>query len=627
MRFRLTLTLMLLSVVLETAVFADPVIAPEPALPAVTRGQEVLVHGKDFPPPDEKGGYQVILSTGKPDDTISLPAKWIDTNTFTFKLPLEKEKLPADRYLVNVRMAGKELQVPGDLRIIPDALAPVHLDAIYPVTAYPTDNAGSDFDISGENLAAIPQDNSIIVVGRGPVPVGDAKECDEFKRTGQFKKTCIFVEPGLETRKLHVVNFPRGRYDGPVQIQVRVGNNVSNALPLTFSRVSEFAALATAIASFAVITAIVIWLLWKGVGTHTIGTRRYSPWTSFFLDKETNTYSLSKFQLLLWTAVFVFSYVYLFLCRVLIQWKFGLPPVPENLPGMLAISAGASVVSVGVTETRGSKGSGAVYPSAADFVSTGGLVVGERFQFFVWTVVGAAQFVTMILMTDPSTLLELPPIPANFLYLMGISSAGYLAGKVIRKPGPVVKAVTVSAVSPPAPPNPATMILLLQGENLSDSAAVKVDDRLLDLNAYAISGKKPQDQPPDPSFNNEVEVVLKNADDYLAGEHVVTLINRDGQVAAISFPPDPLIIDSIEDVPNGGAPVEVTVTGKNFSVGMTGTWKDPAGQETEIPADGITRKSATKLGVTITPGEKPGVGTLTLASSSGLTASKPCKVT
>ena len=39
------------------------------------------------------------------------------------------------------------------------------------------------------------------------------------------------------------------------------------------------------------------------------------------LDKETNSYSLSKFQLFLFTAVFVFGYIYLFLCRWLVQWN------------------------------------------------------------------------------------------------------------------------------------------------------------------------------------------------------------------------------------------------------------------------------------------------------------------
>ena len=629
MRYRFCIWLALYVAIRASVACAQPSISAEPSLPSITRGQEVTVHGKDFPKPDGTGEYRVFLNNGKPGERISLPAKWIDANTFSFVLPLDKHIVPADRYLVTVLIAGKELQIPGDLRVLTDASSPVHLDAIYPVTAYPTEHTGSDFDISGENLAANPQDNMILVVGRGPIPMGDAKECEEAKKKGSYKKACLYVEPGMETRKLHLVNFPRAKYDGPVQIQVQVGNNVSNALPLTFSRVSERGALVGALIAFALIMAIVVRLVWKGVGDHTINGKRYTPWTSFFLDKETNTYSLSKFQLLLWTSVFVFGYVYLFLCRILIQWKFDLPPVPDGLPGMLAISAGATVVSAGVTETRGSKGSGPVYPSAADFVSTGGLVVGERFQFFVWTLVGAFEFVSMLLLSDPSSLSELPAIPTNFLYLMGVSSVGYLAGKVIRKPGPVVRSFAVSSVIPPSPPNPAAMTIRLQGENLADNATVTVDEKALRPdNEFSINGTKRPDQPADPAFCSELEVELKDATTYLENDHVLVLTNRDGQAAAIHFPSQPLAIDAVDNVPHGSVPVAVKVTGKNFSDGMTALWKDAAGGvANDIPAGQLSRKSAAELSVTLVPGERAGSGTLTLISKLGLRASGKVTVT
>jgi hypothetical protein len=528
------------------AVFAEPVISSTPDLPEITRGQEVTVHGQGFPKPDDKGAYEVFLSSGKLGDRITLPAKWVDANTFTFALP--PDKVPTDRYLVSVRIAGKDLLIPGDLRVLADASAPVRLDGVYPITAYPTEHTGCDFDITGQNLAAKPQDNMILVVGRGPILLGDANECEESRKTGHYKKTCLYVDPGMETLKVHVVNFPRAKYDGPINIQVQVGKNVSNALPLTISRVSERGALIGALLAFGAIMLVVVRLVWKGVGDHMIGDKRYGPWTSFFLDKETNTYSLSKFQLLLWTSVFVFGYVYLFLCRMLIQWKFGLPPVPDGLPGMIAISAGAAVAAAGATETRGSKGSGPVHPSAADFVSTGGLVVGERFQFFVWTLVGASGFVSMLLLTDPSSLTELPKIPDNFLYLMGISSVGYLAGKVIRKPGPVIRALTISNVTPQATPIPGQLTIHLQGENLADNAIVKVDDKTLQADKYSIVRSKPQEQPADPAFCSELEVTLKDATIYLEDEHTLTLINRDGQSSAVHFTNDPLTIDSVESM-------------------------------------------------------------------------------
>ena len=140
MRFRFGTWLVLFLSLRAGAVFAEPVISSTPDLPEITRGQEITVHGQAFPKPDDKVAYEVFLSSGKPAERISLPAKWVDANTFTFALP--PDKVPAGRYLVSVCIADKELTVPGDLRVLSDASAPVRLDGVYPITAYPTDHTG-----------------------------------------------------------------------------------------------------------------------------------------------------------------------------------------------------------------------------------------------------------------------------------------------------------------------------------------------------------------------------------------------------------------------------------------------------------------------------------------------------
>src|SRR5262249_46671471 len=226
------------------------------------------------------------------------------------------------------------------------------------------DRTGYDFEIAGQNLAALPSDNFIIAVGRAPITTGNSEECEKAKISGNYQKACLEVDQGMETRKLKVIGFQRAQYDGPISIQVQVGKNsknISNAVPLTFARVRQRSVFWGSLVAFLAIMVIVFLLVRKGVGSVTIRGRRFSPLTSFFLDKETNSYSLSKFQLLLWTSVFVFGYLYLFLCRMLIQWKFELPPVPDGLPGMLAISAGTAVAAAGATEARGSKGAGEIY--------------------------------------------------------------------------------------------------------------------------------------------------------------------------------------------------------------------------------------------------------------------------
>src|SRR5439155_7622880 len=118
-------------------------------------------------------------------------------------------------------------------------------------------------------------------------------------------------------------------------------------------------------------------------------------------------------------------------------------PIPEGLPGILAVSGGTAALAAGINNVRGPKGAGEEQPSFADLITTGGVVVAERFQFLVWTVLGALAFLFLVVFSDPATIQDLPKVPDGFLYLMGVSSAGYLGGKLARKPGPVI--VTIVA--------------------------------------------------------------------------------------------------------------------------------------------------------------------------------------
>ncbi len=595
-----------------------PSIDSEPIASEFTAGQTVTIRGKNFP----EGNITARLSTGVPNaQEIPLPATWVNDKTVTFLLPTDK--VSPNRYLVSMEMGGNRYSVPGDVHVLADASAPVHLEAAYPVTVYPTNRSGYDFEISGQNLAASPIDNYLIVVGRDLIPTGSAKECEEAKASGKYQKPCLEVDPGMETRKLKVIGFQAAQYDGPVSIRVQVGKNsknISNAVQLTFARLSQRLAFWGSLIAFLAIMVVVFLLVRKGVGSTTIKGKRYSAFTSFFLDKETNSYSLSKFQLLLWTSVFVFGYLYLFLCRMLIQGKFEIPPVPDGLPGMLAISAGTAVVAAGATVARGSKGAGDIYPSAADFITTGGMVVGERFQFFVWTLVGAFGFLSLLLVRDPSEVVELPKVPDNFLYLMGISSVGYLAGKVVRKPGPVIRKLFVSNVS-----SPSTMTIELEGENLSKDAIVKVDDKQLLKGEYELVLKKAQDQAPDPSFCSELTLLLKNANNYLEGEHTLTLTNTDGQAASASFPVDCLKIEPVDQVAQGDKPVSVTVKGKNFEDEMRGIWENDGVPENSRTVE-VKKVSGTEARATLIPGNA-GKGKLTLISALGLRASADVTVT
>jgi hypothetical protein len=171
-----------------------------------------------------------------------------------------------------------------------------------------------------------------------------------------------------------------------------------------------------------------------------------------FLDPETNTYSLSKLQFYLWTVAALFSYAYLFISRVVIQNQLW-PDIPENLPGVIAVAAGTTVSSVLITSAKGSKGAGPVQPGFADFITSGGVVAPDRLQMLLWTLFGVGAFIVTALGQAPAVIQDLPTVPDRLLYLMGLSSAGYLGGKMARKAGPVINELYVS------PPDPDDAIL------------------------------------------------------------------------------------------------------------------------------------------------------------------------
>jgi hypothetical protein len=520
----------------------------------------------------------------------------------------------------------------------------VTLDTIYPTTVYPNPfNKRYDFEIVGQNLGKDAKDNVVEVIGKGPVEM-EITKCAE-KEPRRYEKPCLVVPKGMEGRKLHVLGYQPDPYQGPVQFQVRVNDKVSKPHAVTFAAYSQQAVFFMSLAGFIVLAWIIVRvILWKGVGYYEIQGKTYGPLASFFLDKQTDTYSLSKFQLLAWTSVAVFGYLYLFLCRVLIQWNFQWPSIPDGLPLLLGLSAGTTVLSHGITTSFGSKGSGAVHPSPADFISSGGMVVGERFQFFVWTLVGCLGFMFLLLRTDPATLTELPKVPDNFLYLMGFSSAGYLGGKAVRKAGPVIKVISITSITPPgkSPPNKPpeertpkgpVLTINLKGENLGTKAGVcvKVDGKLLRDDQFWLTPKQLGEPPLYLSSEIEVSLDVGLIDELgkpslLEGEHTLTLVNADGQASDVHFPVDPLIIDSIENAPADPAKPNarnLKVKGKNFGENTVAEWQPPQGAP--IPADQVTRVSATELIVRL-PAQATGSGKVTLISPLGLKASKAMNI-
>jgi len=296
------------------------------------------------------------------------------------------------------------------------------------------------------------------------------------------------------------------------------------------------------------ILAIPLYIAYAKLGGHAVGSKQYSGLAALFIDPETDTYSLSKFQFYVWTAAAIFGYIYLALSQSLVQGIAVFPEIPDNLPGIIFISAATTVIATGATAAKGPKGAGDIHPSSADFISAGGVVAPERFQFFVWTLLGVIGFIFFVVTSDPGTIKSLPAVPSSFLQLMGISSLGYLGGKLAREPGPVIDQIVPTFVAA-AGAVPATLTLVITGQKLSDTPGFKIDGEDVTLAPPSATGTDPTavftpgKKDDKPGMIKDGTLVVTNprkgsggSPDWVkAGEHTLTVVNQDGKLATWTY--------------------------------------------------------------------------------------------
>jgi hypothetical protein len=236
-----------------------------------------------------------------------------------------------------------------------------------------------------------------------------------------------------------------------VEVNIRQGeNDTASGLHLTISHYNQFPIVLWSFGILFICMALVFVLAFFA-HKYSIGDTKYGVWSILFLDLETDTYSLSKLQFYLWTDAAILTYSYLVICRLFVQ-RLDFPDVPSSLPGIIAIGAGTAIGSQFVTNVHGPKGGGPEKPSLGDFVTSGGVAAPDRVQMLVWTIVGVVGFCVASFRLDPWTITTLPQIGDSLMLLMGISSAGYLGGKLARKPGPVLSAISLSPSGPDGAP-------------------------------------------------------------------------------------------------------------------------------------------------------------------------------
>lgn len=374
---------------------------------------------------------------------------------------------------------------------------------------------------------------------------------DEPQKTRDEGEEIYVQRDGSSQLKLWI---NKNHYSGTLDLRVGSANSNDEPALLSEERPSVTLARANPGALFkagALLLAIMIlmvpvWMIRASGASYKVPNNPHWIVAALFLDKETATYSLSKFQFYIWTAVSVFGYIYLFSARGLVQGVWSFIDIPGSLPGMVGISAFTGVAAQLVTTQRGPKGAGEEHPSYADFVSSGGVVVAERFQFLIWTIIGASAFFWLVISQDPLTITSLPKVPEGFLQLMGISSLGYLAGKLARSPGPVVDDIIATVK------DTQSLVMTLRGRILSKNATFKISYKgALQDSAPNAWGEAPLTGDLDPQIlerdeqsvdtAKKIQITIQNYDvRWLQGDSKLVISNPDGQSASWPFagPPE-----------------------------------------------------------------------------------------
>lgn len=306
----------------------------------------------------------------------------------------------------------------------------------------------------------------------------------------------------ISSERIDLYNVPVPA-DGELRFAVRQGSKTTAEQPFSVYRWSKGPVAITS-ALIALALALLVLLLVRVYIHARPGGRDFGALQVLFLEPETDTYSLSKFQFYTWTAAALFGYCYLVISRILVQGQ-SWPDIPDGLPGIITIGAGTAIGAQVVSNVRGPKGAGSERPSLGDFVTSGGVAAADRVQMLVWTILGAGIFCLSVLKYAPGVIEDLDPVPTGMLTIMGLSAAGYLGGKLARKPGPVINEISITpalgddalaaAAAPPPPPPPnlsqpvARAQAVIQGFGTVPSGAEAAVDALATAVAEAARAK------------------------------------------------------------------------------------------------------------------------------------------
>ena len=423
----------------------------------LSRGDTVSITVKNVP--------DGVKATKIKFDAISGGKSWIADKPEQKADAAEKNKvavssqIPADAPLANYRASvsfdnGKVVPAASLLSVQPPGGGSFHLNEFTPPNTYDSEEVWTqkriatrtvDLTLHGSGfIPPVPDKPSDNIVWINKIPAKITWDtCADKPSKGAREKPVTLETHGefVSPQEIRLCRIPVPD-DGEMQIAVGAGDVQSETRVFRVFSMTK-AAVAWRAAGVALLMALLpLSLLTFAKGSYAIDNQPYKL-RMLFLDPETDTYSLSKLQFYLWTVASIFAYAYLFISFVNVQ-HLPWPDVPGTLPGIIAVAAGTAVGSQLISANKGSKGAGEQSPSLSDFITSGGVVAPDRLQMLLWTIIGVGAFFVAVLDSGPGTISELPAVPERLLYLMGISSAGYLGGKMARAAGPVINEISIT---------------------------------------------------------------------------------------------------------------------------------------------------------------------------------------
>jgi hypothetical protein len=147
------------------------------------------------------------------------------------------------------------------------------------------------------------------------------------------------------------------------------------------------------------------------------------------ITSEDNRYSLSRFQIYIWTVWIVIAFVQVAFST------YSLPSIPQNIAILMGINGFTSALSTAITDTDKLK---RFQAKESDFfrnifLDSKGTLDLPRTQMFIWTFVILVMHISIFFNNFMLGRYEIPNIDSGLLILMGVSNGAYLGVKAAEE--------------------------------------------------------------------------------------------------------------------------------------------------------------------------------------------------